>query len=77
MSFLYWVYFAGLAKRLQDFGLPGLPIAGVAVAALWLQIETTVALPGWLQTYVYAFFVLALLFAASTPSEAGANPYGP
>ena len=74
---LYWAYLAGLAKRLQDLGLPGLPIAAVVVLGLWLQLESGLALPTWLQAYVYALFLVVLVFAASTSGEPRANRYGP
>lgn len=74
---VYWTYMAGLAKRLQDFGLPGLPLAAAVVLGLWLQLESGLDLPAWLQTYVYALSLVALVFAASTSSEPGSNRYGP
>lgn len=74
---LYWAYLAGLAKRLQDLGLPGLPVAAVVVLGLWLQLESGLDLPTWLQAYVYALFLVVLIFAASTSSEPRANRYGP
>lgn len=74
---LLWAYLAGLAKRLQDFGLPGLPIASVLVLGLWLDLEMRYAFPAWLDTYVYALFGVGTLFGGSTTGERGANRYGP
>lgn len=74
---LYWIYLVGFAKRLQDFGLPGLPIAALVVVGLWLDLEAGLDFPAWLETYLYALFTIGVLFAGLTTGESGANRYGP
>ena len=72
-----WPGFIGLAKRLQDFGAPGVPVSGVFAGAFVLEL---LAMPdgigllgdvlGWLE-------VLVALYAVFTKGEPGENRYGP
>lgn len=66
---IFWVFLAGFAKRIEDFGLPGLPIAVVVVSPLWLHLETGLDFPDWLATYTYALFAVGILFAGLTSSD--------
>ena len=77
MGVLFWAYLAGFAKRLHDLGLPGLPISAVVVISLWVNLQTSLVFPAWLETYLYALFGVGTLFAGSTLGEPRANRYGP
>ena len=73
---LYWVFMAGLAKRLQDFGLPGLFLSSPVVLGLWIGFETGASYPAWLETYLYVAVGTLSSFAALTSGQPGPNRYG-
>ncbi len=72
-----WPEFVGLAKRLQDFGAPGVAVSGVLAGASVLQRLTYpdgIGLLGDVLTWLGA---AVALFALFTKGEPGENRYGP
>ncbi len=72
-----WPEFVGLAKRLQDFGAPGVPVSGVFACAFVLGPLARPDGIGLLGVALRWLSALVALFALFTKGEPGENRYGP